>query len=587
MRRAAATAAMLGALALVAQAQTSKAAPPSSSALDAALFYQLLIGEMELRGGQAGTAYEVMLDAARRTRDEALFRRATEIALSARAGEQALASARAWRSALPQSLDAQRYAVQILVALNRVPETVEPMQSLVTLTPEAERAALIMTLPRFFTRNGDRKLAIVALEQVIGPYLKVPATALASEVALGRGWLLADDRSRALEYALRAHARDALAEDPALLALELMPATAGAEAIVTGHLAAKPKGNAVRLAYVQSLAVSQRYADAIRQLETVTASEPQLPVPWLTLGAMHLELRHPREAEAALNTYVKTVQDNPPPVRVVRQGEDEADETLANPREGLMQAWLLLAQAAEQRGDYAGAEKWLARVDNPQRALEVQLRRASLLARQNRVADARELVRRTPERSPEDARAKLLAEAQVLRDVKQWSEAGSVLALANQRFPNDPDLLYEQSMMSEKQNRLDEMERLLRRVIELKPDHHHAYNALGYSLAERNMRLTEAKSLIQQALTLMPGEPFVTDSLGWVEYRLGNREEALRLLRAAYAARPDVEIAAHLGEVLWVSGQREEALRILREARSRDGTNDVLRETVARLRIDL
>jgi Flp pilus assembly protein TadD len=184
-------------------------------------------------------------------------------------------------------------------------------------------------------------------------------------------------------------------------------------------------------------------------------------------------------------------------------------------------------------------------------------------------------------------RAKLLAEAQVLRDVKQWSEANKVLASANQRFPDDVDLLYEQSMMSEKLNRLDEMERLLRRVIELKPDHHHAHNALGYSLAERNMRLPEAKALIEKALAIAPGEPFITDSLGWVEYRMGHRDEALRLLRDAYKSRPDPEIAAHLGEVLWVSGQRDEARRVLREGRSRDATNDVLRETLARLRVDL
>ena len=142
-------------------------------------------------------------------------------------------------------------------------------------------------------------------------------------------------------------------------------------------------------------------------------------------------------------------------------------------------------------------------------------------------------------------------------------------------------------MIDEKLDRLDEMERLLRRVIELKPDHQHAYNALGYSLAERKIRLPEARALIQKALELSPGEPFITDSLGWVEYRLGNREEAIRLLRGAYQSRPDPEIAAHLGEVLWSAGQTEEAARVFREARSRDAQNDVLRETLARLRVDL
>ena len=216
----------------------------------------------------------------------------------------------------------------------------------------------------------------------------------------------------------------------------------------------------------------------------------------------------------------------------------------------------------------------------------MQTRRAALLARQGNYTQARELIRRVPERAPEDARAKLLAEAQVLRDVKRWDDANAVLAQANRQFENDPDLLYEESMTAEKLNRMEDMERLLRRVIEIKPDHHHAYNALGYSLADRNIRLPEAKTLIQKALALSPGEPFITDSLGWVEFRLGNRDNALRLLRGAYKSRPDPEIAAHLGEVLWSLGQQDEARRVWREGRQRDNANDVLRETLGRLRVD-
>jgi len=217
----------------------------------------------------------------------------------------------------------------------------------------------------------------------------------------------------------------------------------------------------------------------------------------------------------------------------------------------------------------------------------VQGRRAALLARQGKLRQARELLQALPEPTPEDARAKLLIEAQMLRDVKQWREAEKVLANANLRFPNDADLLYEQAMAEEKLDRLDDMERLLRKVMEIKPDHQHAYNALGYSLAERNLRLPEAKALIEKALTLAPGEPFITDSLCWVEYRLGRRSEALQHLQQAYAARPDVEIAAHLGEVLWVDGQRDEARNVLRDARKRDPANEVLVEVLARLKVDL
>jgi tetratricopeptide (TPR) repeat protein len=568
-----------------ASAQTEPASTVANSSLDAPLFYQLIIGEMELRTGEAGTAYQVLLDAARKTRDEALFRRATEVALQARAGEQALAATQAWRTALPDSLEAVRYQLQLLIGLNRPGDTVEPLRTLLRLTPAAERPAVISSLPRLFDRGTDKTESAKRLEQVLQPSLAAPETRAAAQVALGRAWLAAGDNARALELARSAHALDPAAESSALLGLELMGSTPAAESIVTSHLQAKPASTPIRMVYARILSNAQRYADAVPQLEAVTLADKPPAAAWLTLGALHLELKHPREATTVLNQYLQRVQAGTVAAPVPEGDEEDNDSAAAD--QGTTQAYLMLSQAAEQQRDYTGAEAWLAKITNPQRAIDVQSRRASLLAKQGKLKQGRELIRRAPEKTAEDARAKLVAEAQLLRDVKHWNDANGVLASANQKFPDDVDLLYEQSMMAEKLNRMDEMEKLLRRVIELKPDHHHAYNALGYSLADRNLRLPEARDLIQKALTLAPGEPFITDSLGWVEYRLGNREEALRLLQQAYKSRPDVEIAAHLGEVLWVSGQRDEARRVLRDARNKDEANDVLKETLKRLRVDL
>ena len=571
-------------------AGAAPAPPQVNSSLDAPLFYQLLIGEMELRSGEPGAAYEVILDAARRTKDESLFRRAVDIALQARAGEQALAATRAWRTAMPASLEALRMQLQILAALNRLGEAVEPIRALLALTPEADRAGVMAALPRFLQRGTEPAKTAALIEEVLKPYADVPATRTPVRVAVGRGWLAAGDTARALTLAEQASRDDATAPGPSLLALELMATKPEAEQIVTAYLQRADAEAAIRLAYVRALTTKQRYADAITQLEIVTRQQPELAPPFLTLGALHLELRHPKEGEAALLRYIELAQA-PKTVAKPEQDDDEDDDDeeagSSRPEQGLVQAWLMLAQSAEQRGDFAAAESWLSRVDDPQRALEVQTRRASILARQGRFNEARELVRRAPERNTDDARAKLVAEAGVMRDVKRWGDAFEVLAGANQRFPDDADLLYEQAMMAEKLDRLDEMERLLRRVIAIKPDSAQAYNALGYSLADRNQRLPEARELIQRALQLSPGDPFITDSLGWVEYRLGNRDEALRLLRQAYAARPDPEIAAHLGEVLWAFGQQEEARRVWTEAKGRDATNDVLRETLARFKVGL
>jgi tetratricopeptide (TPR) repeat protein len=564
---------------------TSAATGPviNNSALDAQLFYQLLIGEIELKAGSPGTAYEVVLDAARKKGDEQLFKRAADIAVQSRAGEQALAAAQSWRSAVPMSIDAHRYVIQLLVALGKVAETAEPLRSLIHQTPEAERPGLINSLPRFFASTSDRKLVPPLLEEALQPYRQLPATRAAVLQALAGAWLNAQEPERALGLAREAQTLDPSSEMPALVALQLLPSMPASESLVTDYLKARPDNSGMRILYSRVLSGRQRYADAIAQLEAVTRAEPQRASAWLTLGALQLELRLSKEATRSIETFLNLAPE--PKAAAAPEGED--DEGPATAEQARLQAYLMLAQAAEQQGDFKAAEAWLAKVDNPQRALEVQQRRASLLAQQGKMAEARALIRQLPDKEPEAARAKLFAEVQLLRDGKLWQEANDLLTQAGNRFPNDIDLMYEHSMLAEKLGRMDEMERLLRKVIELKPDHHHAHNALGYSLAERNLRLPEAKALIEKALALAPGDPFITDSLGWVEYRLGNTAEALRLLRAAYAARPDTEIGAHLGEVLWVAGQTEEARRIWREARGKDASNDVLRETLARLRANL
>ncbi len=597
--------AQAGVAASSAEAETAATA----SRLDAPLFYQLLIGELELRAGQAGTAYEVILDAARRTRDPALFRRAVEIALQARAGDQAQAAARAWSTALPESADALRFQLQILAQLNRVADSAEPLAALLKLTPEAERGGLIAALPRLYQRN-DTAQAGQVLATALAPYASATATRVPVRLALARQAIAAKDSPRALQLAREAARLEPEAAGPALIGIELMAEDAvrsPAEALVNSYLAQTSAEPALRLAYVRVLTTTQRYADATQQLELYTRQRPQDAAPYLSLGALHLELRQPQQGEAALKRYVELSLEAKAPARTAAGAGSAAsaavpstplgeDDEALGPRtetpdagsdEGLVQAYLMLAQSAEQRRDFTAAEGWLARIEDPQRALDVQTRRATILARQGQVAQALELIRQTPEREAADGRAKLVAEVGVLREVERWREAYDLLAKANLRFADDDNLLYEQAMMAEKIDRLDEMESLLLRVMQIKPDSPHAFNALGYSLADRNLRLPEARLLIQRALELAPGDPFITDSLGWVEFRLGNHAEALRHLRQAYGMRPDPEIGAHLGEVLWAAGEREEARRVWRQAQGRDADNTVLRETLVRLNADL
>ena len=327
--------------------------------------------------------------------------------------------------------------------------------------------------------------------------------------------------------------------------------------------------------YARTLISAQRYADAASQLETVTSEQPELADAWLMRGALALDDNRYELAETSLKRYLALT-----PARATGGAN-------SNAARGQAQAYLSLAQIAEKRNDMAQAEAWLARIDNPEELLNAQMRRASMLARQGKLEDARALIRRQPETTVAEARLKLTSELQLLRDAKQYKAAFDLLSEGLERFPDDADLSYDQAMMAEKLERFDEMERLLRGVIASRPDYQHAYNALGYSLAERNLRLPEARQLIKKALEFAPDDPFITDSLGWVEFRSGNLAEALRLLQGAYKARADVEIAAHLGEVLWAMGRREQAMKVWREAVGQSPDNETLRDTLKRLRVTL
>ncbi len=548
--------------------QSPRPQTPSLSALDGELFYQLLLGELNARGNEPGAAYSLILDAARKTNDPRLYQRAVEIAFQSRSGDAALQAARAWKQVQPESRDANRFVLQILIALNRLAESAEPLRAEIALAPPGERSAALSAVPRHFARASDRKLAASVAEQALATYLQQAATASAAWTAVGRLRLAAGDTAGSIDAAQRGQAADARAEGPALLALELMdPKTPQAEAVVRKYIDAQPVPE-LRMAYARALLDTQRYAEAAQQLKVVTAQRPDFAEAWLVQGTLQVQDHQHSAAEASLKRYVELVQTRP------------ATEERAR---GLAQAYLSLAQIAERGKDFAGAEAWLNRIENSQDMVSAQNRRASILARQGKVAEARALLRALPERNTADARMKLMAEVQLLRESKQNQAAYDLLVKAIERDPKDAELGYDLAMLAEKLGRLDEMERLLRQLIAVKPDHHHAYNALGYSFAERNIRLLEAKLLIQKALEFAPADPFITDSLGWVEFRMGNKAEALRLLDSAYKSRPDAEIAAHLGEVLWSMGQRERAQAIWKEGLLLNAENETLLETLKRL----
>ncbi|CAN5314837.1 tetratricopeptide repeat protein [soil metagenome] len=541
--------------------------------MDATLFYELLVGELSVRSGDPGAGYALMLDAARKTRDDTLFQRAVEIALQSRSGDAALAAARAWRETNPESRDAGRFELQILIALNRIGDTAEPLRALVAATPLPERPLLMAVIARTYARATDKKLAATVVEQALADDLANPTTAGIAWTTVGRLRLTAGDSTGALEAAIKGQSADPASDGPALLALELMdPTQPLAEPIVKRYLATPKALPELRVAYARVLAENRRYAEAGAELTAVTAARPELPDPWLLLASLQMQARQDAQAESSLKRYIDLAN---------KQGTPEER------KRGLTQAYLMLSQLAERRKDFAEAESWLARIDSSEDLVATQMRRAALLARQGKLQQARELIRGLPERNAEDRKQKFQADVQLLREAKQYQVAYDMLAQASAATPDDTELIYDQAMMAEKLNRLDEMERLLRRLIAIRPDSQNAYNALGYSLADRKERLEEARTLIRKAVQLAPQDPFIADSLGWVEFRMGNSAEAIRILEDAYKRRPDPEIGAHLGEVLWTAGQRDRAIGIWKEAALADAENETLQETLKRLRVKL
>lgn len=582
--------AMASVLALAAgasQAQSQPPAPvqdapaeldeqPSSSearaALGAELFYEILLGEITSSSGDPGTGYALMLEAARRSGDSELYRRATDIALQSRSAEYALISAQAWKDAQPKSREANRYVLQILIVLNRIGETGELLKQELAQSPAPARIATIQALPQLYGRASDKQLAAAIVEQALATELTHPAVGPMAWTTIGRMRLAAGSKPGALEAVKQAQALDATSDGAALLAMLLLEeGYADAEPLLARYLAGKPLAE-IRMAYARTLLDLQRYADAQVQVDAVTQEKPDMPEAWLVQASLHLQANRLPQAQVSLQQFQTLIDALP----------------ASDPRKSaLTQAYLMQAQIAEKQGNFAQAESWLSRIDNSADMFSAQNRRASLLARQGKLEEARALIRSLPAPTPDDARLKLLAEVQLLRDAQKHQEAFDIQTKAVALKPADNEMVYDQAMLAEKAGKLDVMEKLLRDIIARQPDYHHAYNALGYSLADRGERLPEAKQLISKALEYAPGDPFITDSLAWVEFRLGNAGEAARLLEEAFKKQPDAEIAAHWGEVLWSMGQRERAQSVWRDGLQINRDNDTLKDTIKRLGVNL
>ncbi len=538
--------------------------PVQNSKLNAVLFYQLLLGELNVQAGEPGSGFAILLDAARRTKDEALYQRATELALQSRSGEAALQAAKSWKSSLPESQEANRYILQILLALNRIEEAGRVLKASIASLPVNEQSAAIGSIPRVFSRVQDKSFAAKIVEQALSSAIQNPETAGTAWTTIGRMKRDAGDIQSAAEAARAGHAANRKAPGPIMLALSLVSQVPDeVQPMISQYMAGDALPD-LRLGYARTLIDLNQMQLALAQLNQLTKQHPEFAPGWLFLGLLQSDMSQVLQAEQSLQQYIQ----------LASKGSDPDKSG------GLFEAYLSLSQMAQKQGRLTQADEWLAKIPPDADPLKVASRRAALLAQQGRKAEGLKVLEQVKVNNPQEAKLKALALSQWLREDKQIAEAFASIEKALAQFPADTELQAEMAMLCEKLGRFDQMESILRGLMKAKPNDAHAFNALGYSLADRNIRLNEARELILKAVQLAPRDPFIQDSLGWLEYRAGNVEEALRILEAAFKARPDAEIAAHLGEVHWRLGQYEKAGKVWREGLMLKADNETLLETL-------
>ena len=540
------------AAAAAAKEATKTGADLPKQELTGQILYQFLLAEIAAQRGQFGLSSGAYLDLAKSTRDPRIVRRATEIAFHARQYDAALEAAKLWLSLEPDSPQARQMNSTLLLASGRVEELVGSLAADVAADPTRAGEAL-MRFMRAFARYPDR-LAIERLfDQLTQPYLGLAEARLVrAQAAAGVG-----DAGRASSEIDKALELRPDWEIAALFKADLQPKGPAQLEYLQHWLAANPEAREVRLGYARALVSDKRYEAARSEFRRLLSANPDNPDILYAVGILSLQVNDAAEAEQQLKRFVEIGRGDLSPAR------------------------FYLGQIAEQAARLEEALRWYDTVATGEHLVAAKVRGAQILLRQNKLDDARERLAAARASVPGEVRL-LVAEAQLLRDAGRHTEAFAFLGRALESQPDQPEILYETALAAEKLGYVDVLERYLRRLIALKPDSAQAYNALGYSLADRNLRLDEAAQLIDKALSLAPDDPFILDSKGWVLFRQGKPAAALDTLKKAFAQKPDAEIAAHIGEVLWALGRPDEAKAVWRDASKAHPANETLVTTIKR-----
>lgn len=519
------------------------------------LLYDVLVAEIAGYRGDLDKSLDFYLEAAVKSGDPAIAERAARIALFARDYPKARRAVQRWVELAPENIDAHRTLAVLLLREGLVEESAQQLESVLSLAQMQSEQAYVL-IARMLAREHDSDAALKVMGMLVERHPENPDAVFAhANLALQFDQL--DVALAGVERALKLKSNWPEASLTRAHILVQQGKVDEAIASMKQVLKAHSESRDLRIGFARLLAEAGRFEEARQQFDTLLKKSPKDADLLYTVALLSLEGKHYQLADRYLKRLLKT-------------GKRTDD------------AHYFMGVLAENREQLDQALQWYRKVRAGERALDAHIRIAALLARQGKIKEARDQLHRYPAPNEDVAARLVLAELDILRQAKRYQEAMKVADRALKRMPQENDLLYARAMLAEKLDRLDLLESDLKQILSREPDNAHALNALGYTLADRTQRYQEALEYIQRAYELSPEEPAILDSMGWIQYRLGNLEPALKFLRQAYAAEPDAEIAAHLGEVLWVSGAQDEARKIWAQGRKQDPENQILVDTLNR-----
>jgi len=535
--------------------------------LTSSIVFRILAAEISAQRSAFIPAGKTMLDLAKEVGDVRLARRALEFYLAGGNLAGALESSRVWLRLEPDDAEALSTEMTLSAASGQTSGLTTALRK--KIDEARDKTAAIGQAMAVLGRVPDKRAGLAILISVLQESQArdtLPAHIAISDLARAAG-----DAPRALSAAKAALNVAPRSEDAAMRVFEYGLTVDAQQAFRDGQgfAAAHPNARRLRLLLTSQWAERREFDLAMAELVAMAKLDSEDVDLVFMQGQIAYRAKRLSEARNLLEQYVS------------RQSQRQLGAS--DEGSGLVDAYQLLSRIAQDQGFFDDAVSLLDKIQEPSARHNARLRQAAIRAQQGRVDDALVLLDTSDPQSLEEEVLTASAGAQMLREAKRPLEAIKRLEAANERLPDTVEIKYELAMMYERNERLNDTERLLREVIELDPGHAHSYNALGYSLADRNQRLPEALKLITRALEIAPNDPFIMDSMGWIKFRLGDYVTAVQYLEKAYRVRPEADIAAHLGEALWMLGQRDAAIEIWKKALAKEADNATLQDTIKRL----